>query len=336
MSKDTTGPPSTGVGDGSDGGSGSGFGRRSFLAAAGVGAAAGLSGCTGVFAQEARQVTIAGSSTVFPVTEAVGSAFTQRRTDVTVSISQTGTGGGFSNFFCPGMTAINNASREIVEEELEQCGENDITPLEFTVATDALTVVVNPEADWIDCLTVEELREIWRTDGAEQWSDIRDDWPDEEFELYGADTTSGTFDYFVEAIIGEEANHRSDYHATERDRTIVQGIRGSQYAIGYFGFAYYSENPDQIKAVKIDDGDGCVEPSVENAMNEVYTPLSRPLFIYISDQMLAEPEVQDFARFYMEQAATDLVSEVGYVPITEEQRDENLERLEAAIEEVTE
>ncbi len=323
MSKDSTGPPP------------SGLNRRDFLAATGIAAAAGLSGCVGTVAQEGREVNIAGSSTVFPVTEAVASAFTQRRDDVTVSVSQTGTGGGFSNFFCPGMTDINNASREVADVELENCGENGITPIEFTVATDALTVVVNPEADWIDSLTVEQLREIWRVDGAERWSDIDDDWPDEEFELYGAATTSGTFDYFNEAIIGEEANHTNDYHATERDRTIVQGVQGSQYAIGYFGFAYYSENPDQIKAVAIDDGGGPVEPSIETAMEGEYTPLSRPLFVYVSDQALPEPEVQDFVRFYMEQAATDLVSEVGYVPITEDKRDENIERLEAEIDEVT-
>ena len=309
--------------------------RRNLLTAAAVGVTGGLAGCTSVFAQNARAVNIAGSSTVFPVTEAVASAFTQRRSDATVSISQTGTGGGFSNFFCPGMTHINNASREIAESEVELCAENGVTATEFTIATDALTVVVNPAADWIDCLTVEELREIWRADGAERWSDIREEWPDEEIELYGADTTSGTFDYFNEAIIGEEANHRGDYHATERDRTIVQGVQGSEYAMGYFGFAYYSENPDQIKAVEIDSGDGCVAPSLETAMSGEYTPLSRPLFIYVADWALTEPEVRNFTRFYINQAATDLVAEVGYVPITNEQRNENLARLDAVIDEVT-
>ena len=309
--------------------------RREFLAAAGVGTAVGLAGCTSVFARDARAVNIAGSSTVFPVTEAVGSAFTQLHPGVTVSISMTGTGGGFSNFFCPGMTHINNASREIAESEVEHCAENGVEPIEFTIATDALTVVVNPNADWIDCMTVEELRQIWRADGAERWSDVREEWPDEEIELYGADTTSGTFDYFKEAIIGEEANHRGDYYATERDRTIVQGVRGSEYAMGYFGFAYYSENPEKIKAVAIDSGDGCVEPSLETAMNGEYAPLSRPLFIYVAKNALSEPEVRNFVRFYIQRAATDLVSEVGYVPITDEQREENLTRLEDAVDEVT-
>ncbi|NUB92735.1 PstS family phosphate ABC transporter substrate-binding protein [Haloterrigena sp. SYSU A558-1] len=313
-----------------------GFGRRDFLAAAGVALSGGLAGCSGVFAAEADQVNVAGSSTVFPVTEAIASAFSEEHPTVNISLSKTGTGGGFGNFFCAGRTDINNASRAVADAEVEQCGNNGITPIEFTVATDALTVVVNPDADWIDCLTVEELREIWRADGAERWSDINEDWPDEEFELYGAATTSGTFDYFNEAVIGEEENHRSDYHATERDRTIVQGVQGSEYAMGYFGFSYYSENPDSIKAISIDNGDGCVEPSIETAMSGEYTPLSRPLYIYVAKESLEKQAVRDFARFYMKQAATDLVSDVGYVPITEENRDENLEKLDAAIAEVTE
>ncbi|QLK26939.1 PstS family phosphate ABC transporter substrate-binding protein [Natrinema zhouii] len=313
-----------------------GLGRRDFLAAASVALSGGLAGCTGVFAAEGNNVNIAGSSTVFPVTEAIASAFSEENPTVNLSLSKTGTGGGFANFFCVGRTDINNASRAIADAETEQCGTNDITPLEFPVATDALTVVANPEADWIDCLTIEQLREIWRADGAQRWSDINEEWPDQEFELYGAATTSGTFDYFNEAVLGEELNHRSDYYATERDRTIVQGVQGSEAALGYFGFSYYSENPDSIKAISIDNGDGCIEPSIETAMSGEYTPLSRPLFIYVAKESLAEPAVQDFTRFYMEQAATELVSDVGYVPTTEEQRDENLEKLEAAIAEVSE
>ena len=308
--------------------------RRRFLTATGTAGLLGLSGCTAL-ARDAREVAIAGSSTVYPVTEAIASAYTEENPDVTVSVSQTGTGGGFSNFFCPGMTHINNASREIAESEVDHCAENGVTPIELQVATDALTVVVNPDADWVDCVTVEELRQIWRTGGAERWSDVRDDWPDEPFELYGADTTSGTFDYFVEAVIGEDANHRGDYHATERDRTIVQGVRGSRFAMGYFGFAYYSENPDQIKAVAIDDGSGCVEPSLQTAKAGEYTPLSRPLFIYVAKEALTEPEVRDFTRFYLDRATTDLVADVGYVPIAGATREEDLAKLDAAIEEVS-
>ncbi|PCR91139.1 PstS family phosphate ABC transporter substrate-binding protein [Natrinema ejinorense] len=313
-----------------------GLGRRDFLAAASVALSGGLAGCTGVFAAEGNQVNIAGSSTVFPVTEAIASAFSEKNPTINLSLSKTGTGGGFGNFFCAGRTDINNASRSIADAEIDQCDDSGVTPLEFPVATDALTVVVNPDADWVDCLTVEQLHEIWRADGAERWSDINESWPDQEFELYGAATTSGTFDYFNEAILGEEANHTGDYYATERDRSIVQGVRGSQNAIGYFGFAYYSENPDRIKAVSIDNGNGCVEPSIETAKTGEYKPLSRPLFIYVAKESLTQPAVRDFVRFYMDQATTDLVSDVGYVPITETQRDENLEKLESAIEEVTE
>jgi len=312
------------------------FGRRDFLAAASVALSGGLAGCAGAFAEEGGQVNIAGSSTVFPVTEAIASSFSEENPTINLSLSKTGTGGGFGNFFCAGRTDINNASRGIADAEIEQCGENGVTPIELPVATDALTVVVNPEADWIDCLTVEQLREIWRADGAERWSDINDDWPDEPFELYGAATTSGTFDYFNEAVVGEEANHTSDYYATERDRTIVQGIRGSETAMGYFGFSYYSENPDSIKAVSIDNGNGCVEPSIQTAMSGTYKPLSRPLFIYVAKESLTKPAVRDFVRFYMNKATTDLVSEVGYVPLTEQQRDENLAKLDTAIAEVTE
>ncbi|WP_247001400.1 PstS family phosphate ABC transporter substrate-binding protein [Halosolutus gelatinilyticus] len=323
MSRDPTGPPPARLG------------RRHFLAGTAVAATAGLSGCARTMAGQAREVNIAGSSTVFPITEVVASEFSKKREDITVSISQTGTGGGFSNFFCPGMTDINNASREIADAEVEQCSENGIEPVEFQIATDALTVVVSPEANWVDCLTVEELREIWLEGGARRWSDVRDDWPDQPFEFFGADSTSGTYDYFSEAIIGEEGSHRTQYHATERDRTIVQGVQGNPYAIGYFGFAYYDENPNQIKAVAIDDGNGCVEPSIETAKQGEYTPLSRPLFIYAAKQALERPEVQDFVEFYLEQSATDMVNEVGYVPVTEEVRDENLEKLETTIDEVT-
>ena len=308
--------------------------KRGFLAAAGVAGAAGFTGCARVLGDENRQVNIAGSSTVFPIAEAIASDYTQRNPTVNVSISKTGSGGGFSNFFCPGMTDLNNASRPIADEEVQQCADNGIEPVEFVVGTDALTVVVNPEADWVDCVTVDELRQIWKADGAETWSDVRDDWPDEEFELFGAATVSGTFDYFRETVIGEEANHRGDYSATEKDRTIVRGVQGNEYAMGYFGFAYYSENPDSIKAVAIDDGEGCVEPSLETAKEGTYQPLSRPLFTYASKESLANDTVRDFVRFYIEKAATDLVSDVGYVPITEETRDENLNRLEEAVEDV--
>lgn len=309
-------------------------GRRRFLGLAGASTLT-TAGCLGALGRDRDEVTISGSSTVFPIAEAIGASFSRSHPEITISISQTGSGGGFSNFFCPGMTDVNNASRAIAQPELNQCADNGVTPIEFQIATDALTVVVNPNAEWIDCLTVGELRDVWRSDGADRWRDVRDDWPDEPFELYGADTTSGTFDYFVEAILGEDATHRSDYYATERDRVVVQGVRGSRYTMGYFGFAYYSENPDQIKAVAIDDGSGCTMPSLETAKTGEYAPLSRPLFTYVAKESLRRPAVQEFVRYYLDRAATDVVSDVGYVPVTEAVRDANLERLEAAIAEVT-
>ncbi|MDL5362341.1 PstS family phosphate ABC transporter substrate-binding protein [Halalkalicoccus sp. NIPERK01] len=300
----------------------------------GASGAIGLAGCTRVASDEPEEVNIAGSSTVFPIAEAIASDFVQENPDINVSVSQTGSGGGFSNFFCPGMTDLNNASRPIEEDERTQCSTNGVEPIEFTVGTDALTVVVNPEADWVDCVTIDELRQIWRADGAERWSDVREDWPDEEFDLYGADTVSGTFDYFRETVIGEDANHRNDYAGTEKDRTIVRGVRGSPYAMGYFGFSYYSENPDAIKALAVDGGEGCVEPSLETAQAGEYQPLSRPLFTYAAKGSLSNPAVEKFVRYFIEKAATDLVADVGYVPITEEERDEDLERLDAALEDV--
>lgn len=309
--------------------------RRDFLAAAGAAGTIGLSGCTRALSSENREVNIAGSSTVFPIAEAVASDFVQQNPGVNVSVSRTGTGGGFSNFFCPGMTDLNNASRPIEEGEKTLCSENGVEPVEFTVGTDALTVVVNPAADWVDCVTVDELRQIWRADGAETWSDVREEWPDEEFELFGASPVSGTFDYFNEVVIGEEATHRNDYSGTEKDRTIVRGVQGERYAMGYFGFSYYSENPDSIKALAIDNGEGCVEPTLETAKSGAYQPLSRPLFTYAAKEQLADPAVRNFLRFFIEKAATDLVAEVGYVPITQETKAENLDRLDAAIKDVT-
>ncbi len=200
------------------------------------------------------EVAIAGSSTVFPVAEAVAEEFQKDHPDVEVSVQSTGSGGGFQNFFCPGQTDLNNASRPMKDEEKELCEENGVEWHEINVATDALTVVVNNDNDFAECLTVGELEQIWGPDAAEQWSDVHDAWPDEEIERHGAAETSGTFDYFTETIMGEEGAHTSDYSPTEQDNLIVQGVQGSEYAIGYFGFAYYSGNPDQVTAVAIDDG----------------------------------------------------------------------------------
>ena len=274
-------------------------------------------------------IKVAGSSTVYPVTVAVAEEFSKMYPKVEIPIQSTGTGGGFKNFFIPGKTDINDASRAIKDSEVEAARENGIEPIMFQVGIDAITMVVNPEADWVDDVTVEQLAHIWRPDNpAMYWSDVDSSWPNEKIELYGPTSASGTFDFFTEAVVGEEKASRSDYQGTEQDNTIVQAVAGSKYAIGYFGMAYYLENKDKLKALKIKG----VGPSIETAKTGTYSPLSRPLFIYVSSKALARPEVQEFLRFYIEQTSTDLVREIGYVPMTDADMKQNLQKLEDAIE----
>lgn len=314
--------------------------RRRLLAGAGATGVAVLAGCTSTTEEGTTteglsgEIQISGSSTVFPLATAVAETFMKEHPEVNISVKPTGTGGGFANNFCPGRSEFNNASRKITEGELDSCSENGVEPLELRVATDALTVVVNNDADWIDCMTVEELRDVWRRDGPETWQEVNSDWPDEPIDRYGPADTSGTFDYFREEILGEEYNHTDDYQPTEKDNLIVQGVQGNEFAVGYFGFSYYYNNPDSVKAVSIDGGSGCVEPSVETAKTGEYTPLSRPLFTYASKQALAQEHVAEFARYYVEQSGNRqlVADEVGYVPNTQEQVDEQLQALETAIE----
>ncbi|PSP79067.1 phosphate ABC transporter substrate-binding protein [Halobacteriales archaeon QS_1_68_20] len=314
--------------------------RRTALAAIGTTGALGLAGCIGL-GQEGDEdggelsgdINIAGSSTVYPLMFAFAEAFQGNHDGVNIDVSRTGSGGGFQNHFCPGKTDFNNASRPIKDEEKQLCEDNGVEWIELQVATDALTVVVNNEADFVDCLTVDELKQIWQPDAAETWAEVRDGFPDEEIERYGAAETSGTFDYFTENVVGEAGAHTDDYQATEQDNTIVQGVQGSEYAIGYFGFSYYYNNPDVVKALKIDDGDGCVEPSLETAASGEYTPLARPLFTYPSTESLGEEHVAEFARYVVEQTTNeDLVAgDVGYVPLTDDLQSQMQSRLEDAI-----
>ncbi|SFH47800.1 phosphate transport system substrate-binding protein [Halorubrum aquaticum] len=324
--------------------------RRSLAALAGAGALA-LAGCTQSSGDGGSggdgsgdgsgdggdslsgSINIAGSSTVFPLMSAVMEDFAEEHPGIDPTISSTGSGGGFSNYFCVGETDFNNASRPIQPEEEQLCADNGVEYIELIAATDALTVVVNPEADWIDSLTVEELATIWESDAVETWDEVRNEFPNEEIERYGAADTSGTYDYFIESVLGERG-HTSDYQATEQDNNIATGVAGSEYAIGYFGFAYYFQNPDQLKALGIDSGDGPVEPSLETASNGEYTPLSRPLFTYPSMESLGNEHVAEFARYFVEQTTNeDLVAgDVGYVPATEETQEEQSQKLEDAIE----
>lgn len=256
-----------------------------------------------------------GSSTVFPITEAVAEEFSlshEGRTTATVGMS--GTGGGFKRF-CTGETDISNASRPITDSEREQCAAAGVEFTEIKVALDGLAVVVNPENTFVDCLTVEELKKIWEPGSTVQrWSQVRNGFPDEPLKLYGPGTNSGTFDYFTEAIAGEARASRGDYTASEDDNVLVQGVEGDRFSLGYFGYAYYIENESRLKALGVDPGTGCVTPTPETVMSGEYAPLSRPLFIYVKNAALARPEVRAFVEFYLEHAS-ELVPQVGYIAL---------------------
>ena len=264
-------------------------------------------------------VKVDGSSTVFPITEAVAEEFQKVHKDVRVTVGISGTGGGFKKF-CLGETDISDASRPVKQTELDLCSENDIQMVEIPVAFDGLSVMVNPNNNFVDYLTVEDLKRIWEPGSTvDKWSDVRSEWPDEEINLVGADTDSGTFDYFTDAIVGEEGASRADYIASADDNVLVTAIADSEVALGYFGFAYYVENPDKLKLVPIDPGDGnAVAPSPETINNGSYQPLSRPLFIYVNVASINKPEIKAFVDFYLSpQQGIPLVSEVGYVPLPE-------------------
>ena len=266
---------------------------------------------------------IDGSSTVFPITEAVAEEFHNAYPKVRVNVGVSGTGGGFKRFTV-GDTVISNASRPIRDSEAQAAADNSIEYLELRVAVDGLSVMVNPSNDFVDCLTVEALGNIWKPDSTvKTWKDVNPAWPDDEIRLYGPGTDSGTFDYFTEEIVGEVRASRSDYLASEDDNFLVQGIYGDRNSLGYFGYAYYSENPDKLKLVAIDDGAGCIPPTPETIEDGTYTPLSRPLSIYVNKAALDRPEVKAFVEFYMENAA-ELATEVGYVRLSESEYAANL------------
>ena len=247
------------------------------------------------------EVLVDGSSTVQPLTAAAGELFKMENPDVNVSVATSGTGGGFE-VFCQGETDISNASRPIKDEEAELCAEAGIEFTELRVATDALTVVASTENDFLQCLTTDELATLWGPEAEgtiTTWDQVNPEFPAEAIELYGPGTDSGTFDYFTDEINGEEGASRTDYNASEDDNVLVQGVQGSPYATAYFGYTYYEENASTLKAIEIDNGEGCVAPSAETAADGSYTPLARPLFIYIKNSAFAEkPAVAEFVRFY--------------------------------------
>ena len=297
------------------------------LLLAAVVACGGDAGSSGAEGELSGRIQIDGSSTVYPISQAMAEEFMLAEgRDVRVTVSQSGTGGGFQRF-CSGETAISDASRPIHDDERQRCEQAGVVPIELEVAIDGITLVVNPQNEFVDCLTVEELRRIWEPGSTVQrWSDVRPDWPEQEIKLYGPGTDSGTFDYFTEAIVGEEDASRQDYTASEDDNVLVQGVAGDPGSLGYFGFAYYEENQGRLRAVAVDGGSGCVAPSRESIESGQYTPLARPMFLYVSDQAASRPEVQAFLEFYMTNAEA-LVPEVGYVPLGAAAYQENLSRI---------
>ena len=272
------------------------------------------------------EIEIDGSSTVAPITEAVAEEFRKVAPDVQVNVGISGSGGGFKRF-AVGETDISDASREIKEAEAQTAEENGIGYHEFLVGVDGLSVLVNPQNDFVDCLTIDQLNAIWRPESdVDSWDDVDPSWPDRPMRLYGPGTDSGTFDYFTEEVMGEAKLSRPDYTASEDDNVLVQGISGDRNALGYFGYAYYKENSDKLKLVSVDNGSGCVAPSVETIASGEYGPLSRPLFIYVNKASLERPEVSAFVEFYMENGAA-LTEEVGYVPLEMMRYQQNLAAL---------
>ena len=277
----------------------------------------------------AGRIEADGSSTVGPFTTAGAERFQGENPDVQVTVGVSGTGGGFERF-CRGETDLSNASRPIKDEESTICDDAGIDFTEFQVANDALTVVVNPENDWATCLTVDQLNKIWAPGSkVNNWNQVDAAFPDQSLKLFGAGTDSGTFDYFTDVINGEEGASRSDYSATEDDNVTVTGVSGDRGALGYFGFSYFEENQDKLKAVEIDDGDGCVAPSVKAAQDGTYTPLSRPLFVYAKNESLAKPEIEAFMQYLIDNA-TEIAEAAKFVPLTEEQVEKAQSDLEAA------
>jgi phosphate transport system substrate-binding protein len=264
------------------------------------------------------RIEIDGSSTVGPLSTLAAEQFQQNNTDVQVTVGVSGTGGGFERF-CAGETDISDASRPIKEdEEVPVCQKAGIEYTEFQVAVDALTVVVNSENDWIDCITTDQLKKIWEPKSKiKNWNQVDPSFPDQKLTLAGPGTDSGTFDYFTDEINGEEGASRSDYTASEDDNVIVQAVEGDKGGLGYFGFTYYEENQDRLKALEVDSGSGCIAPSAETAQNGEYTPLSRPLFIYVKNDSLTKPEVKAFVQYYLDNATT--IAEDGqFIPAPED------------------
>jgi phosphate transport system substrate-binding protein len=274
-------------------------------------------------------VKVDGSSTVFPITEALAEEFRAEQPGVTVRVGQSGTGGGFEKF-CNGETDLSDASRAIDDDEKAACAKKGIEPIELKVAIDGLSVVVNKQNDFVDCMTVADLKKVWEPGSkVKTWKDIRSEWPADEIKLYGPGSDSGTFDYFTAEIVGEESASRSDYSASEDDNILVQGVIGDKNAFGYFGYSYLEGNLDSLRAIGIDSGEGCVVPTQDTIKGGEYKPLSRPLFVYVSDQALEKEHVGAFAEFYLD-TVNAVLADVGYIPVPAEDLEASKEALSSA------
>lgn len=264
-------------------------------------------------------ITVDGSSTVYPVTEAVAEEFRAVQPRINVTIGVSGTGGGFQKFG-RGEINISNASRPIKDKEAAAAKENNIEFVGLEVALDGLAVIINPENDWVKSFTVEELKMIWEPAAQGKimkWNQINPAWPDEEIHLYGPGVASGTFDYFTEVIVGKSGSSRGDYTASEDDNVLVQGVAGDKFGLGFFGLAYFEENKDKLALAAVDGGNGPVLPTAETVNDGTYSPLSRPLFIYVNSSSVRNPEVVEFVEFYLKEAGK-LSKDVGYFPLTDE------------------
>ena len=337
----------------------SGIGRRSYVTAAG-GVVAGLSGCL-VRGDEgdrglAGRIIVDGSNTLLPHSAAIAEEFQWRNNRVRIPVRGSGTGAGFQRF-CAGDTPVQNASRSILEAEAARCDENGVDFVELEAVLDGIAIWVHPENHWCDTLSVDELRRLWQSGSTvETWGDLRDEWADEpwgdeEIDLYGRDSASGTFDYFTQAINGEYGNIRSDYSGTADTNVIVRGVRGNRHAIGFGGAGYYYENEDDLKLVAVDDDNGGVLPTRETIESGEYTPLSRPMYVYFDLAQLARPEFRAFAEFYFEpvddDADDDVIDpgetlswtqwaarKVGYYAIPDETVEQSRQRLADAVEDL--
>jgi len=294
-------------------------------------AACGGSNSAGGDGEISGEVVVDGSSTVQPLTAAAGELFGEEQSGVNVSVATSGTGGGFEKF-CQGQTDISNASRPIKPEEKAICDEKGIEFKELRVATDALTVVVSKDNDFIECLTTAELKKLWAPESEgkiKTWDQINKTYPKEDIDLYGPGTDSGTFDYFTDEINGEEGASRADYNASEDDNVIVKGVGGSKNALGYFGYTYFEENASKLKAVQVDSGDGCVTPSAKTSADGTYTPLARPLFIYVAKKAYdSKPQVSAFVDYFVENDGS-IAEAAKFIALNEDQKSELAKEFDA-------